>query len=339
MQASRNLTDKNPNSRLINQFEAGGNFFELIEFSLIRHLEGQPPVTGLYGVNVAKVREVVHMPKINPLGSAVKGVAGLFELRGVPIPAVNLCQILGDHQSEITPKQQIIVTEFSQKRAGFIVQSTHRIRRVSWDKVLPPSSDSSSCITGMILLDNHEFLFILDLEKILSNIEDQAFPESRQRWHQPAMGYDWGNYHPPVSEKSNGPVILVVDDSRLILHNVSRALLHEGFQVITAPDGRRALERVEQILGGKDHSLTRLDAVVTDIEMPQMDGITLTARLREKAELAHMPILLHTSLDGEASKEAAERVGANGYVLKNDVFQLIECLKQQIHRESFQIAT
>src|SRR5206468_10294084 len=103
--------------------------------------------------------------------SRIKGVSGVFELRGIPIPAVDLCVALGDEESEPQPNHQIIVTEFSQKRAGFIVDSTHRIRRIAWDKVLPPSADAGTCINGMTLIENNEFLFILDLERILMQLE------------------------------------------------------------------------------------------------------------------------------------------------------------------------
>src|SRR5438132_741827 len=102
------------------QLEIGGSFFELIEFSLTRRGRGKV-IRGVYGVNVAKVREVVRLPRINPLSSRVKGIAGLFELRGVPIPAVSLSVALGDEETEQTAAQQVIVTEFSSKRAGFIV--------------------------------------------------------------------------------------------------------------------------------------------------------------------------------------------------------------------------
>src|SRR5690606_24276262 len=107
-------------------------------------------------------------------GSQVLGVAGIFELRGVPIPAINTAQVLGDKQAPVSSSQQLIVVEFSNKRAGFIVDGTEKIRRVSWDKVLPPSSDSGSFMTGMILLDDSDFLFILDLERILDTIDRSA---------------------------------------------------------------------------------------------------------------------------------------------------------------------
>ncbi len=307
---------------ILDQFEIGGNFFELIEFSLVRRMPKNQVYVGVYGVNVAKVREVVHMPKINPLASSVEGVAGIFELRGIPIPAVNLNKILGDYEAPITQDQQIIVTEFSQKRAGFIVSHTHRIRRVSWDKVLPPSTDSSSCMTGMILLENNEFLFILDLEKILAGLESVNQPQpniyAQSEFNQPSA-----DSNKPIDRNSLG--ILVVDDSKLILSNLKRVLSGKGFRVITANNGQEGLGIVEAILSG-DKKYGPIHAIITDIEMPKMDGLTFIRKMRENPDLQSLPILLHTSLDGKATQAAAKKVGANGYVIKNDIDKIISYL-------------
>ncbi|MFW7382064.1 MAG: chemotaxis protein CheV [Oligoflexus sp.] len=321
------------NSMPENDFDAGRNCFELIEFSLIRQLPSGETMVGRYGVNVAKVREVVHMPKINPLGSTVTGIAGLFELRGVPIPAVNLRQVLGDRNFPESPNQQIIVTEFSQKRAGFIVSSTNRIRRVAWEKVMPPSADISSCMTGMVLIENHEFLFILDLERILANLEGDHHSEELTQSNMLPHGWKSKPHH-----FTKAGVILLVDDSRLILHNVSRALIQEGYQVMVAHDGQEALERLAEVKAGRFPQFPKIDAIVTDIEMPRLNGISLVTRIREMQEYQNLPILLHTSLDGEASKDAARRAGANGYVVKNDIMNIIETLKQLLHQDLFSVA-
>lgn len=310
---------------ILDQFEIGGNFFELIEFSLVRRMPRNQIYTGIYGVNVAKVREVVHMPKINPLASSVDGVAGIFELRSIPIPAVNLNKILGDYEAPISDDQQIIVTEFSQKRAGFIVNQTHRIRRVSWDKVLPPPADSSSCMTGMILLENNEFLFILDLEKILAGLEHEHAPQPNI--YLQSERQEEGAHSQVTAIDKNAPGILVVDDSKLILSNLRRALTSRGFRIITANNGQEGLKIVEAVLSG-DKSYGAIHAIITDIEMPKMDGLTFTRRLREKQALEKTPILLHTSLDGDATKAAAKKVGANGYVIKNDIDKILNYLDQ-----------
>jgi two-component system chemotaxis response regulator CheV len=315
------------------QLEIGGSFFELIEFSLTRKVNAKI-IKGIYGVNVAKVREVVRMPKINSLASRVKGVAGVFELRGIPIPAVSLNVALGDDESEIEPSQQIIVTEFSQKRAGFIVDSTHRIRRVAWDKVLPPSADAGSCINGMTLIEDNEFLFILDLEKILMNLEFGE--EFTARQSSPIAAADaWthaGQPQPGMAPKAQtpqpaptGPVILLVDDSQFIRNGVKQAMLRAGYRVVEAGDGQEALSVLERGLAGQG---PQVSLVVTDVEMPRMDGLSFTKRVREHGALAETPILLHTSLSGKANQAAGIQVGANGYVIKNDFRSLFELMKE-----------
>lgn len=300
------------------QLELGGSFFELIEFSLTRNIRGRQ-VKGVYGVNVAKVREVVRMPRINPLASRIKGVSGVFELRGIPIPAVNLPVALGDDDQEPKSAQQIIVTEFSQKRAGFIVDSTHRIRRVAWDKVLPPSADAGACMSGMTLIDGNEFLFILDLERILISLEFGTNPSEMGG----AMPFDSQTATPQKSPK--GPKVLLVDDSQFIRQGVRQALVRAGYQVVEAGDGAEALNVLE-------HGLTKsgggFDVVVTDVEMPRMDGLSLTRRIRENVHLSHMPVILHTSLSGKANQAAGMSVGANGYVIKNDLNTLFEMMRE-----------
>ncbi len=311
------------------QLEIGGSFFELIEFSLTRKVRGKT-IRGIYGVNVAKVREVVRMPKINTLASRVKGVAGVFELRGIPIPAVSLNMALGDENTEVEAGQQIIVTEFSQKRAGFIVDSTHRIRRVAWDRVLPPSADAGSCINGMTLIEDNEFLFILDLEKILMNLEFGEEFTARQTKSMIAADA-WTHAGQPMPGKPaapkapSGPVILLVDDSQFIRNGVKQAMARAGYRVLEAGDGQEALAVLEKGLAGQGPTI---ELVVTDVEMPRMDGLSLTKRIREHAVLSAMPILLHTSLSGKANQAAGISVGANGYVIKNDFRSLFELMKE-----------
>ena len=315
--------------------EIGGSVFELIEFGLSRRINGQM-VKGLYGVNVAKVREVVRMPRLNPLASRIKGVPGIFELRGVPIPVVNLAVALGDDDVPVRPDQQIIVTEFSQKRAGFIVDSTHKIRRVAWDKVLPPSSDAMSCMSGMTLVENNEFLFILDLERVLLTLEygeeyvrslsnDAIMPPARGDSVHLRSGPDL-----PRSKSPHGLRILLVEDAAFI-RNVVRQMLEEAsFYVVEARDGAEAFEILEKSL----HSSEKIDLIISDIEMPRLDGLGLTKKVRDHAQLGETPVILHTSLSGRANQSAGFLVGANGYVIKNDfqaLFRLIhEILGSQV---------
>ena len=318
------------NLNFLDQFEIGGTFFELIEFGLNRNLPGGRTMRGIYGVNVAKVREVVHMPEINPLGSSVPGVAGIFELRGVPIPAINLCLELGDTHAQLSKDQQIIVTEFCNKRAGFIVSSTHRIRRVAWDKVLPPSGEDGSNMTGMILIEDNEFLFILDLEKIISSIEQRS-GEINKGSPFAGVGAPAQTMMMPVAESTgDGHKILFMDDSKLVLNNVARVLKDSGYQVVTARDGQDGLDKLQLAGSGKIPGIPAFDLIITDVEMPVMDGLTMVTRIREMGQFDSLPVLLHTSLSSEVTLKAAQSVGANGYVVKNDVRNLLDVLQDML---------
>ena len=293
------------------------NIFEIIQFGLQRNLSDGRCIDGIYGVNVAKVREVIRMPKINPLASRIEGIEGIFELRNIPIPAINLCTVLGDNKKPLNDDQQIIVVEVAGKRAGFIVDATHRIRRMAWSNVLPPSSDDASCMTGMVLIENNEFLFILDLERILSILEMSAHNTALSSVPQSFANDD----RPfPQSIKFNGFTVLLADDSSFMLNNISAELKKSGFNVILAENGAKALDILNQ------QNDREIDIIVTDIEMPQLDGLSLTSKIKSDKKLASIPVLLHSSLSGDAMKASGASVGANGYVVKGDINSLINSI-------------
>jgi len=288
--------------------------FELIEFSLKRRLANGDEIIGRYGINVAKVREVVRLPKINPLATTIAGVAGIFELRGVAIPAIHLCKVLGDSDCKISSEQLVIVSEFSQRRAGFIVDQTHRIRRVAWSSVQPPAADEHSTMTGMILIEDNEFLFILDLERIIGNLEKSAGQENN-------LFKDLAADGAPFFVNGRSPVILVVDDSSLIQDGMRAVLQKNGFEVLTAGDGQLALATL------KDRKRALPDLVITDVEMPQMDGLSLLGAIRGDEDLKSLPVLLHSSLSGQSTIDKALAAGADGYIVKNDIQNLLSTIR------------
>ena len=286
----------------------------------MRRLPDGREVKGTYGVNVVKVREVIHMAKINPLASTVAGVEGIFELRGSPIPAVNLCTILGDTRTPLNPEDQIIVTEFAHKRAGFIVHQTNRIRRVPWEKILPPSADKASSMTGMLLIENNEFLFILDLERIIMQLESMASGR-------PAFVQDNAPLPPLLAPRKPGyPTILLVDDSSLILNSIARAINQDGYGIILARNGVEGLQRLDESkVGGYN-----VDAIITDLEMPQMDGLTMLKRIKANPEYSQIPTYLHTSLSDTGSRETAKALGATEFFVKNDIAAILKYLKSNL---------
>lgn len=309
---------------MLSDFDKTGQL-ELIEFSLRREIEPGKVLDGLYAVNVAKVREVIRMPKINRLASQLDGIAGVIELRNVVIPIIDLSKVFGDAKPLSGSNHQVIITEFSQKRAGFIVNETTKIRRMAWDSVLPPPVDSSSFISGMILLKPDEFLFILDFEKILLKIEAIAGGDNPQADYTQGFGGTHQDHAQPKPQ--NGKSLLVVDDSNLILGHMARVLEFEGYRVLPARNGKEALELVEKVESGHIQGFKKIDGVVTDIEMPLLDGTKLTQLLRQKESFKEIPIILHSSLDGNASKETAKKAGATTYVVKNNIADLTHSLE------------
>lgn len=301
------------------------SLLELIEFTVERHIGGQT-VSGRYGVNVSKVREVVRMPPINPLASNTPSLAGIFQLRSVPILAVHLAKFLGDENASINPQQKIIVTEFSKKRAGFIVDATKRIRKIPWNQIMPPSADAGSAINGMALIEKDEFLFILDLERILAEIEERA-------------GYKAPSHeeHFPMRtslEDAAGidkPLILLVDDSDLVRKNAKLALTRGGFDVLVTTNGLDALRTLEKNISQGEKQVC---VVVSDIEMPKMDGITLARKIRANPQLKHLPIIFHSSLSGHVNQDAALAAGGNAYCIKNDNAQLIKVTREFAEKAS-----
>jgi two-component system chemotaxis response regulator CheV len=190
-------------------------------------------------------------------------------------------------------------------------------------------------MTGMILIENNEFLFILDLEKILLDLESQSgqgnplLMQQQQMMMVPAQAMLQQNQNAAPQGVSNGRVLLV-DDSKLIIDGVKQALKNSGYAVVTANNGVEALS----VLDASATDEEGIDIIITDIEMPQMDGMTFTRKLREHPIFSHLPVIFHSSLSGQASMSSAKSAGADGYVVKNDVKALVATLKRVLAQQS-----
>ena len=322
------------------RLEMGGGIFEIIEFTLMRTDNNGQKVEGKYGVNVAKVREVVRLPKINKFASRVKAVAGLFELRGIPIPAINLAEYMGEEQVELTPDMQIIVTEFSGKRAGFIVNSTSKIRRVNWNELQPVSSESNASLNGMTLIENNDFLFIVDLERIIAKIENIMEDRDPNAPYHPSpsqlspsfsqdqrVGDAQGStiLSPPTALGQRARLLLV-DDSKFILDGIAGVLVNMGYEVTTAEDGLEAQTILKDIVSNPQ--IEPFDLVITDVEMPKMNGMSLIRWMKSDNVVQKIPVIIHSSLSNRASEEEGMSLGAQGYVIKNDIKKLDGLIKE-----------
>lgn len=305
--------------------EAGTNELEIVEFYLDEAGESEP-YRGHYGVNVAKVLEIINMPQITILPNARHpAIIGAFNHRSVVIPLIDLNRWLDKKDASIkTPK--VIITEFNNILNAFLVSGVTRIHRLSWENVEPPDAYIASCtqssITGVVKVEKR-IVFILDLERIIADMNTNLGMKTIEN----------------ITESSGKKYkALVVDDSTMIRNLLKDQLVRASFEVQTATNGAEAWEYLIDIkskVATEKYGLNELlDIIVSDIEMPAMDGFNLTKRIKTDPVLKNIPVILFSSLITDKLRHKGEAVGANDQISKPEVgllatraAQLIEEMK------------
>ncbi|EFI35968.1 response regulator receiver modulated CheW protein [Desulfonatronospira thiodismutans ASO3-1] len=295
--------------------EAGTNELEIVEFFLDEDLDGES-YQGFYGVNVAKVLRIINKPEVTEMPSTPHScVLGAFNQRSRIIPLVDLGLWL-DKQAVESGSSKVIITEFNRVVTGFLASGVTRIHRLSWDEVEPPDayvdSFSAGSITGVVKIEDR-IVFILDLEKILAELS-------------PGMGMNLDQEL--QSDSESGYTALVADDSTLIRNMISDLLEKAGFRVIKFKNGQEAwneLEKIKNTCSSEDKSLDSLvHIVVSDIEMPAMDGLTLTRKIKNDSVLGNLPVILFSSLISDRLRHKGVSVGADDQVSKPEVSLLTQ---------------
>ncbi len=297
--------------------EAGTNELEIVEFHLDEiEPDGKTEYKGHYGVNVAKVLEIIRLPKVTELPEVRdKSVLGAFNLRSQIIPLVDLSLWLGKNRVK-TSAPKVIVTEFNNVTTAFMVSGVNRIHRISWEEVEPPNAYVSSLtrntITGVVKLEGR-IIFLLDLERIVSDLNPQLALRLDE-------AIDW-----QTGAKYRA---LVADDSTVIREMLKDLLQRANFEVEAVTNGRDAWERLEEI---KKRAETEgkpvenyVQCVVSDIEMPQMDGHNLCKRIKEDPVLKRLPVLLFSSLITDKLRHKGLSVGADEQISKPEVTALAQ---------------
>jgi two-component system, chemotaxis family, chemotaxis protein CheV len=261
----------------------------------------------LYGINVFKVREVVHAPPLRRFPHAHPLVAGLGRIRGVTVPVLDLARSIG--RSSLDPEQAryIVLTEFSRSVQGLLVSGIERIVNAGWDSVRPPPvEDPEHSHVTAITWHGDRLVQILDVERLLdlvvgpvAGVSAQLADEARKRL------------------AGRARCALVADDSAVARGQIRRALQDIGVEAILCTDGQQALERLRLWADAgtlDDH----IALVISDIEMPQMDGYTLVREIRKDRRLAHLHVMMHSSLSGRFNSRACEEAGADRLLAKFD---------------------
>ena len=257
-----------------------------------------------FGINVFKVREVLQCPNLTVMPKLHPYVRGVAHIRGHTISVIDLSMATGGRPIADISKCFIIIAEYNRSVQGFLVSNVERIINMNWESILPPPKGAGryNYMTAVTEVDG-ELVEILDVEKILDEISPINTEVSKSLVEESAQ-----------RDPHKRPV-LVADDSSVARKQVERALNAIGVSGILAKDGKEALDMLND-MAKKGPIAEQIALVISDIEMPEMDGYTLTAEIRNNPALKGLHIILHTSLSGVFNQAMVQKVGANNFIAK-----------------------
>jgi two-component system chemotaxis response regulator CheV len=302
------------------------NKFELLLFRLGGDANGEH--SELFGINVFKIREIVAMPEVTAVAGSSPHMLGVVNLRGQIITVLDLPAIVG-----VIPKTGLnimLVTEFARTTQAFAVESVDEIVRLDWNNVLTAEGTAGGKVTSIARVDgdvqNTRLAQVLDVETILRDLvptdeKDDVDPET-------------------IGAKivlKPGAVILAADDSVVARNLIEKGLTAMGLPFIMTKSGKEAWDRLQHITdAAKVEGMPvedRVALVLTDLEMPEMDGFTLTRKIKQDARFAKIPVVIHSSLTGKTNEDHVKGVGADAYVAKFSAEDLADTLRRVLHHK------
>lgn len=290
---SSSLNSVNQRTNLVGQ-----NRFELLMF----RLNGPQP----FGINVFKVREVLKCPELSEMPGSSPQVRGIAHLRGVPITVIDLSLATGGTAIADLPNAFVLVTEYNRSTQGFLVGGVDRIINVNWEQISPPPSGAGKAhyLTAVTEIEG-KLVQIIDVEKVFFEISPVNEDVSQQVIEE-AQQIDFSKM-----------TVLVADDSMIARKQVKNALQSIGINVELVNDGRSALNWLEAKAAELGDNFTKVvPLLISDIEMPEMDGYTLTAEIKANPDLRNLHIVLHSSLSGVFNEAMVKKVGADQFIAK-----------------------
>lgn len=302
--------------------ESGTNELEIVEFILNYVDRNGKTVKQSFGINVAKVREIIRMPELTKMPNLPHSVQGIFSLRSNLTPALDLCQYLyGKLNTE--PNRKMIIAEFNKIRCGFVVNDVQRIHRISWTQIESPDtlqsfSINNTTIIGLIKLEDRNIL-MLDVEKIIADIDPTSAIDAKKI----SVKVDWK------------PIAVTAEDSPTIRKMITDKLNKSGFEIVSFNDGMEAWEYLDgiakRIMAG-EKAKDLVNVVITDIEMPRMDGYTLTKRIKDNKMLNTIPVVIFSSIVSMDVMHKGRSVGADAQMTKPQIGELLETIRLLIEK-------
>jgi len=291
--------------------ENGTNELEILEFILDDHS---------YGINVAKIREIIPYQAVTPVPNSHPSIEGIFMPRDIMITAIDLKNCLGRGVSE--PKGLFIVTNFNKLDIAFHVENVLGIHRISWRDIIKPdatiSTTEDSVSTGIIKQDG-KLIIILDFEKIVTDIN-------------PETGLKISEINELGERKRSNVPILIAEDSPLLNKLIVDSLKKAGYDnLIHTENGQRAYDVICQCK--EEGSLNdHVRVIITDIEMPEMDGHRLTKLVKSDEATAHIPVIIFSSLVNDEMKRKGSALGADAQLSKPEIGNLVKIVDQLVDK-------
>lgn len=295
---------------------AGTNKLEILMFTL--GMDSRSGRRETYGINVFKVREVMRIPSITKAPDMPASVEGMVSLRGVLVPVIDLAKYT-NMQTETKPSI-MIVTEYNGHTQGFLVEAVDTILRLDWASMKVPPEMLNAQLGGLVVaiteLADKRLVMMMDVEKVLSDTGNFGTDETLFKHIKP-IG---------VSNKT----VFYVDDSPVARKQISRTLDAMGVNYIAAVNGNKAWMELKRLADAADAAHVPVSdyfqVILTDVEMPEMDGYMLTRKVKEDQRFANIPVLMHSSLSSLSNQQLGKAVGVDEYVPKFEPQKLSQTL-------------
>ncbi|AOU00769.1 chemotaxis protein CheV [Bacillus velezensis M27] len=285
--------------------DSGTNELEIVKFEV---------GVNTFGINVMKVREIIQPVDVTSVPQSHKDVEGMIKLRGEILPVISLYTFFGV-DAEGAKDDKYIVTEFNKRKIVFHVGSVSQIHRVSWEAIEKPTSLNQGMerhLTGIIKLED-TMIFLPDYEKIIYDIESASGVET---YHVHQEGFD---------ERRAGKKLIIVEDSPLLMRLLTDELTEAGYSEIVAfENGKEAYDYVVELTDNGANLSDHIDMIISDIEMPKMDGHRLTKLLKDNPQSSDVPIMIFSSLITDDLRHRGEVVGADEQISKPEISELIK---------------
>ena len=291
--------------------ESGTNELEVLEFTL---------GDNHYGINVAKIREILQYMPVTPVPNTHPSVEGIFMPRDTMITVINLKNCLNLPQTD--EKGLFIITNFNKLNVAFHVDQVIGIHRVSWENIIKPdetlTGEHGGTATGVIKMDDR-LIVILDFEAIVASISPQT-------------GLRVNDIDEMEARDRSDATILIAEDSALLSKLITECLKKSGYtNLIVEENGQEAWDVIKDMQAQGDIT-KHLDCIITDIEMPLMDGHRLTKLVKSDAELRDIPVIIFSSLVNEEMRKKGEQLGADAQLTKPEIGKLVEAIDKLLDK-------